>query len=467
MKRKIILHLILTVLIQHIPFDSLWSNPDNFNEQFIYIRLDISTNSDWTILKWNKFPKIKTMRVFAIEGEEVDFKVSPEQIKLAQTLEKAKTSKIRLIVDYIIEKSNEENWEFILSRGAMGQTEVKILAKKGSIFEKLYSVVHDEVIKKDEAENKSSYQIDLKFNDKCNFNPHEFVRTNIPRLVLAVYYMWYTKNNWQIFPLNDEPLTKYSSDDVKTILKQIKQAKESGIDGFVVSWDKPGSFSDQNFKKFLTLCNQTGFKTSIYFETLAEKNPRNEEEIIHSLKYLIKNYSMNKAFIKIFDKPLIFIYASNHIALKNWKKIFLTLKLEGYQATFIAMGYDVSNLLVFDGIHEYSVINYNSLENVYASYSDIVRKYFLFGEKEKLWVATVQPGYDERKIPARPGFFKSRNSGKYYEDTWKYAIKSNPDIILITSWNEWWENTHIEPSKLYNDLYLKLTRKYSKIWKKK
>jgi hypothetical protein len=32
--------------------------------------------------------------------------------------------------------------------------------------------------------------------------------------------------------------------------------------------------------------------------------------------------------------------------------------------------------------------------------------------------------------------------------------------VVVTSWNEWWENTHIEPSVSYGDFYLRRT----KVW---
>ncbi|MGB3905510.1 MAG: glycoside hydrolase family 99-like domain-containing protein [Anaerolineae bacterium] len=38
------------------------------------------------------------------------------------------------------------------------------------------------------------------------------------------------------------------------------------------------------------------------------------------------------------------------------------------------------------------------------------------------------------------------------------ALHSDPDWIFITTWNEWWEHTYIEPSESYGDQYLEITR---------
>nr|AIA15408.1 Unknown Function [uncultured bacterium] len=48
-----------------------------------------------------------------------------------------------------------------------------------------------------------------------------------------------------------------------------------------------------------------------------------------------------------------------------------------------------------------------------------------------------------------------------YETNWQAALDSNPEWITITSWNEWYEGTQIEPSATYNNLYLDLTRKWT------
>jgi hypothetical protein len=83
----------------------------------------------------------------------------------------------------------------------------------------------------------------------------------------------------------------------------------------------------------------------------------------------------------------------------------------------------------------------------------------------KIWAATVQPGYDDRLIPGRRGLFQDRQNGSVYRSTFEAALASDPDWIFITTWNEWWEHTYIEPSELCGDQYLKLTREFADRWK--
>lgn len=459
--------IIFLCLIVFSNFSVLFSQIDSVNKNAnqIYIRVDLTTTSDWTAFKWETIPDIITMRVFAVEGTDMEYEVFYDRIKIAQKKKDAE-SKIRILVDYLLNVKSEENWKFYILRGEIGKTNLKVIVKNDLLFDEIYSINHDKSIDTDRTENKISGVINLKFKTGFKFIPEEKNLEKIPKLLLAFYYLWYTKDNWKIFPLVDEPEKFYSSSDIKIIRKQINLAKSSGLDGFITSWDGPRTYSDNNFKLFLQECTRLNFKSSIYYETLTENGPKSDEEIYSSLKFIIENYGNHKAFIKIFNKPLIFIWASNEISINRWRRILNQLRVNNYEATFVAMGYDISNLLLFDGLHQYGVILIDDLMKEYNIVSNIVKNYHLIADKQKIWTATVQPGYDERKIPKRIGLFKERSGGKYYKETWEAAINSNPDLILITSWNEWWENTHIEPSKNFKNYYLNITKKYSRIWKK-
>jgi hypothetical protein len=76
------------------------------------------------------------------------------------------------------------------------------------------------------------------------------------------------------------------------------------------------------------------------------------------------------------------------------------------------------------------------------------------------------PGYNDLFIQGRAGrFANDRRNGAYYRETWQGAIDSGPDLIVITSFNEWLEGTQIEPSASYGNLYLDLTSQFSATFK--
>ena len=67
---------------------------------------------------------------------------------------------------------------------------------------------------------------------------------------------------------------------------------------------------------------------------------------------------------------------------------------------------------------------------------------------EMLFIPSVGPGYIDTRIrPWNNVNTKGRESGEYYNDQFLYAILSEPEIISITSFNEWHNGTQIEPAK--------------------
>jgi hypothetical protein len=74
----------------------------------------------------------------------------------------------------------------------------------------------------------------------------------------------------------------------------------------------------------------------------------------------------------------------------------------------------------------------------------------------------VIPGFDDRKV-RNPSFWVSRAHGDQltYDEFWQLSLRSRPDWVLITSFNEWHEGTEIEPSSEYGDRFLERTRHWA------
>src|SRR5919108_720047 len=87
-----------------------------------------------------------------------------------------------------------------------------------------------------------------------------------PPLVLAFYYNWFDENTWTPSKVPDMPATRYASRDAGAMGRQIQQARDAGIDAFVVSWWGAGNPTDENFKTMLGQASAANFRVAIDFE---------------------------------------------------------------------------------------------------------------------------------------------------------------------------------------------------------
>ena len=75
-----------------------------------------------------------------------------------------------------------------------------------------------------------------------------------------------------------------------------------------------------------------------------------------------------------------------------------------------------------------------------------------------LFVPSVGPGYIDAAVrPWNNHNTRNRVNGRYYETALQAALSARPDIVSITSFNEWHEGTQIEraaPKKTVTRVYL-------------
>jgi hypothetical protein len=70
------------------------------------------------------------------------------------------------------------------------------------------------------------------------------------------------------------------------------------------------------------------------------------------------------------------------------------------------------------------------------------------------WIAPASPGFDARLVGGTS--VVDRKNGQTLRTEMSVAYKSAPDVIGLISWNEFSENSYIEPSQTYGDRYLQL-----------
>jgi len=295
-------------------------------------------------------------------------------------------------------------------------------------------------------------------------------------LVVAFYYAWYGLDQWLPSKVPDTPAVPYRSSDRSTITRHVAQAQQAGIDAFAVAWYGPEVHNNQtetNFRTMLEVAGQRGFRCTVDFETRSLFFD-SQADIVYALRYLIDNHAASPAFLRYQGKPLIFFWAVRDVftgqgqsAIDAWASIRQQVDPQ-HNTLWIADGANIEFQRVFDGHHLYN-ITWNppaSVNTTLNKWGNNVRSYSAQHGTRKLWVATVMPGYDDSLIQGRSNrFAHDRRNGAYYGETWQAAISSAPDLIVITSFNEWLEGTQIEPSVSYGERYLQLTSQFSSAFK--
>jgi hypothetical protein len=92
----------------------------------------------------------------------------------------------------------------------------------------------------------------------------------------------------------------------------------------------------------------------------------------------------------------------------------------------------------FDGFYTYDFINFGA--DKFARLCAQARAAHL------LCAPSVGPGYDGLRAGESPGG-RGRRNGETYDALWTAALAASPDIVTITSFNEWGEGTQIEPAQ--------------------
>ena len=75
-------------------------------------------------------------------------------------------------------------------------------------------------------------------------------------------------------------------------------------------------------------------------------------------------------------------------------------------------------------------------------------------------VVTIIPGYTDAALGRPRTMVHPRNNGQMYREQWQRAIALRPELILVYSWNEYFERTAIEPTDAWGNQYLQMTACY-------
>ena len=446
---------------------------------YYHLRVEYSCTSDWATLQFLAPERFLTSRLVAVTGSPQTATATPAYFEIYRPLEQlAVEPVVSMTVDLALAPADLEHPLVIVSRhGGIGGSDVYVYYLDGTEARLLQYIDHYWFDPDNPGYNDTQFSVDLTDLQMIAPTSRQIRRIAPSPMLWAIYYPWIAWS--QSAECTDHPLVPgYSPtdqsyrtlDDPAAVAWHIDQARTAGIDGFLVSWCGGDAGGDLNRRLSLVLdvAQDKNFRIAIYLETTPDPNDRSVHPDIVSewIAYAVSRFGSHPAYMRLDGRPLIVVYNSSAAPISLWSDMFAGLRADGHDACYLAMSRDPHDLAVFDGLHTYAILDVNELVVTNAALSSTIRYYSLFDDEpqQRIWAATVLPGFDDCPYSLTSSLLVERDDGAYYRSTFDAALSSDPDWIIIMTWNEFGENTHIAPSQRYGDRYLGITREYVGMW---
>lgn len=276
----------------------------------------------------------------------------------------------------------------------------------------------------------------------------DFPGRNYPPLDIASDY----------YPL----LGAYSTSDEHIVSQHFAWLREAGVGVIIVSWWGQGSREDQTVPVLLEVGKRYGIQVAFQVENYQNNTgTRTADQLVKDVQYIYDRYGDESAFYHTTapsrwspndkDKGLFFLYAPNlpgqaslgtqTVDASYWQSAIETIHAMPQGGLVIACTTDSSWVDGghFDGLYNYITLHADQLPGF--SWAQ--------GLPMGAWyVPSVMPGNSARRIGYPEDTYVSRQGGATYIEQWEAALENGvePELVTITSFNEWGEGTQIEPA---------------------
>jgi hypothetical protein len=279
--------------------------------------------------------------------------------------------------------------------------------------------------------------------------------TGVRPLVFAYYYIWYATTSWRRAKTDLPKLGTYDSRDRAVIAQQLAWARDAGIDGLIVSW-KHEQRLDDALAVLVDEASKVGMKLILLYQGLDfDRLPLDPNVVAADLTWFLDHYGHVASF-DVFGLPTI--VWSGTWGYKD-SQLALVRNAVGAPERALLLGSERSadaytaRAQFFDGDAYYwsspDPLSTPRYQRRLDELATAVR-----GDSGR-WIAPAAPGFDARLVGGTS--IVPRRDGATYRAAWDGAMKTGPDVLGIISWNEFSENSQIEPSQTYGNAYLDIT----------
>jgi hypothetical protein len=314
-------------------------------------------------------------------------------------------------------------------------------------------------------------------------------------VVGAYYYPWYFPGKWKDLATQLTPnLGLYQSDSMPIVVQHIDTAAYYGIDVFFMSWWKKTDITDTYLRSgFMKAPNNNKMKFAMVIEPLGDLDtldgkrdgvvdfdfPAVQKGWLDIFQYFKDTFWSHPSYYRIGGRPVVLVYVTRTF-LHFGPQYLDSLKAKVGDVYIMAdeafIGQQADPETARNGWRNrqsvfHSYVSYNSYEASLIQPGDsaityqrrVAMPYYQAWAAKTVFHPPIMPYYQD----FRPGHPPLPGSEAQFRDIIK-DVRALPlsepagdslnRIYMVTSWNEWFEGTSLEPSVERGNRYCKVLR---------
>ena len=304
-------------------------------------------------------------------------------------------------------------------------------------------------------------------------------------LIGAHYYPWYGADvesrhwneNTEYATVEDLPIEGiYSSDDDAVVTRHLSLAEEAGLDYLVINLQVSGSGLNPHELRaadlLFDMAAEISPDLSLCFMLTCDR--ADSESIESSLAYLKASFFHRPNHLSLRSKPVLWFFVTEAFIGHFFYRFSELFESTRSVHCIASSGFCFSKNLpahfseFFDGWSLYSPLQISESKKWEAVWNSSYRDFVETKGSNASKVFTICPGFDDTGLDHSQRLnseFRTipRDETGTYDRMQKACLdlRDPADLVVVTSFNEFHENTHIEPSEKTGRRFIEATRIFS------
>lgn len=295
-------------------------------------------------------------------------------------------------------------------------------------------------------------------------------------LVGAYYYPWYDRTQqWDQGYIEPPALGRYSSRAAATIGQHISWARQFGIDFFAASWAGPQSYTDVTLHDYyLPQAAAAQVPIALLYEVRARfKGDRidfddaaNRALLARDFDTMAQRYFAHPAYLKLGGRPVAFIYLTRIFAgdyAAAVAQLREAVQRAGHAVFLVADevywgSVNRTRAALFDAVTAYNMHQATIVEDDFDGFLGAVDGAYARWRAATdalpgtAFVPNAMPGFDDAAVRPEahhPRLTPSPERFRAFLDLALRHLDPKLPLLMVTSFNEWHEDTQVEPGERY------------------